>query len=76
LEEKVREVKEALWKADISKDELESKTKELSDELMKVGQKLYSQPGNNPNEATSNEQKSDDWVVDWEVETEGNTTRV
>jgi hypothetical protein len=41
---------------------------------MKVGQKLYSQPWSNP--TTSNEQKSDDWVVDGEVETDGNTTRV
>jgi hypothetical protein len=45
--------------------------------LMKVGQKLYSQPWNNPTEGNaSNEQKSDDWVVDGEVETDGNTTRV
>jgi hypothetical protein len=33
--------------------------------LMKVGQKLYSQPWSNPSEATWWEQKSDDWVVDW-----------
>jgi molecular chaperone DnaK len=44
LEEKVNVVKEVLGKTDASKEELESKTKELSDELMKVGQKLYSQP--------------------------------
>jgi hypothetical protein len=44
---------------------------------MKVGQKLYSQPWNSStDENTPNEQKSDDWVVDGEVETEGNTTRV
>jgi molecular chaperone DnaK len=44
LEEKINIVKEVLGKSDVSKEELESKTKELSEELMKVGQKLYSQP--------------------------------
>jgi hypothetical protein len=46
----------------------------LSDELMKVGQKLYQQPGSNPTwwEAP----KSNDGVVDGEVETDGGTTRV
>ena len=38
---------------------------------MQVGQKIYQQPG-----ATQTEQKSDDWVVDGEVEGESNTTRV
>jgi molecular chaperone DnaK len=45
VEEKVSKVKEVLAKSDASKDELESTSKELSDEMMKVGQKLYSQPG-------------------------------
>jgi len=70
VEEKVSKVKEVLAKSDASKDELESTSKELSDEMMKVGQKLYSQPG------TQETPKNDDWVVDWEVETDGNTTRV
>jgi hypothetical protein len=42
----------------------------LSDEMMKVWQKLYSQGG------AQEAPKNDDWVVDWEVETDGNTTRV
>lgn len=69
IEEKVSKVKEVLAKTDASKDELESTSKELSDEMMKVGQKLYSQPW------AQEAPKNDDWVVDWEVETD-NTTRV
>jgi hypothetical protein len=41
--------------------------------LMQVGQKLYQQPWSAPTEEAP---KSDDWVVDAEVETDGNTTRV
>jgi molecular chaperone DnaK len=48
LEEKIVKLKEILGNVNASKEELESKTKELSDELMKVGQKLYQQPGSNP----------------------------
>lgn len=70
IEEKISKTKEVLAKTDASKEELEASTKELSDEMMKVWQKLYSQPG--AQEAS----KNDDWVVDWEVETDGNTTRV
>jgi hypothetical protein len=40
---------------------------------MKVGQKLYQQPGSTPNGEAP---KNDGGVVDWEVEQEGNTTRV
>jgi len=69
VEEKVSKVKEVLSKTDASKDELESTSKELSDEMMKVGQKLYAQPG------AQEAPKNDDWAVDWEVETD-NTTRV
>jgi hypothetical protein len=42
--------------------------------LMKVWQKLYQQPWANPTWWET--PKSDDWVVDWEVETDWNTTRV
>jgi molecular chaperone DnaK len=77
LESKISAVKEVLSKSDIWKEELEAKSKELNDELMKVWQKLYSQPwSSSADENTSNGQKSDDWVVDGEVETDGNTTRV
>lgn len=70
IEEKISKTKEVLAKTDASKEELEASTKELSDEMMKVWQKLYSQPG------AQEAPKNDDWVVDWEVETDGNTTRV
>jgi hypothetical protein len=45
---------------------------------MKIGQKVYSQPGADSwaNSSWNTEQKSDDWVVDWDVETDSNTTRV
>lgn len=76
VEEKIEKVKEILAKTDATKEELETPTKELTDELMKVGQKLYSQPGANPESSNESTTKSDDWVVDWEVETDGNTTRV
>lgn len=71
LEEKISKVKEVLAKADATKEDFENPTKELNDELMKVWQKIY-QAGAN----TWSEAKNDDWVVDWEVETDGNTTRV
>jgi molecular chaperone DnaK len=61
LEEKISSVKEVLGKTDASKDELEAKSKELSDELMKVGQKLYQQPGSTPNGEAP---KNDGGVVD------------
>ncbi|MDD3793467.1 MAG: molecular chaperone DnaK [Candidatus Gracilibacteria bacterium] len=73
IEEKISKTKEVLAKNDASKEELEASTKELSDEMMKVGQKLYAQPGANNAEAGT---KADDGVVDGEVETDGNTTRV
>jgi hypothetical protein len=70
-------LKEVLGNTNASKEELESKTKELSDELMKVWQKLYQQPGaEQANAWTTSGSKPDDGVVDGEVETDGNTTRV
>ncbi|NVP17853.1 molecular chaperone DnaK [Candidatus Gracilibacteria bacterium] len=77
IEEKISKTKEVLAKTDASKEELEASTKELSDEMMKVGQKLYSQTGaNNTDGSGGASAKSDDGVVDGEVETDGNTTRV
>ncbi|MDD2907763.1 MAG: molecular chaperone DnaK [Candidatus Gracilibacteria bacterium] len=73
LEEKISKVKEVLAKSDASKEELETVSKTLSDELMKVGQKLYAQPG--AEQSPTGEAKSDDGVVDGEVEGD-NTTRV
>ncbi|MDD2871825.1 MAG: Hsp70 family protein, partial [Candidatus Gracilibacteria bacterium] len=74
VEEKIAKVKEALAKTEATKEDLESPTKELNDTMMSVGQKVYSQPG--AEQAQSSETKSDDGVVDGDVETDGNTTRV
>lgn len=74
VEEKIAKVKEALAKTEATKEDLESPTKELNDTMMSVWQKVYSQPGTE--QAQGSETKSDDWVVDWDVETDGNTTRV
>lgn len=76
IEEKMEKVKKVLENTDASKEELENTTKELTDELMKVGQKLYSQ-GWNENNAWTQQNQSDDWVQDAEVENDwDNTTRV
>lgn len=81
IEEKISKVKEVLEKTDASKEELETPTKELTDELMKVWQKLYSQPWseaqNNTWEDNSDNKSDDDWVQDADVENDwDNTTRV
>lgn len=81
IEEKISKVKEVLEKAESTKEELEAPTKELTDELMKVGQKLYSQPwseSQDNNWEENNENKNDDdWVQDADVENDGdNKTRV
>ncbi len=76
IEEKIEKVKKVLENTDASKEELENTTKELTDELMKVGQKLYSQGWNEANTWTEQKQ-NDDWVQDAEVENDwDNTTRV
>ena len=77
VEDKITPVKDVLAKTDATKEDFEAPTKELSDTLMSVGQKLYSQPG--AEQAPKEEAKADDWVVDAEVENDddnGNTTRV
>ncbi len=83
VEDKISPVKEILGKTDASKEDFEAPTKELSEILMKVGQKLYSQPGAESQPAEwAEEAKADDWVQDAEVETDDkdewkdNTTRV
>ncbi len=82
IEEKIAEVKKVLENTNATKEEIESATKPLSDEMMKVGQKLYSQPGAQEQAKWWEETKKDeDWVVDAEVETDDkndkwNTTRV
>ena len=71
LEEKIWKVKEILWNPNASWTDFEAPTKELNDEMMKVWQKIYQAGWDTSSNQTEN--KSDDWVVDWEVE---NTTRV
>ena len=79
VEEKIKTLKDILAKTDATKEDFETPTKELSDTLMQVGQKVYSQAwAQDPKE----EAKKDDWVQDAEVETDDknewkdNTTRV
>ena len=86
VEDKIAKVKEIIAKADASKEDFEAPTKELSDLIMQVGQKVYSQPGaeggcSTENCGTDDAKKDDDWVQDAEVETDDkddkwNTTRV
>lgn len=71
LEEKIWKVKEILWNPNASWTDFEAPTRELNDEMMKVWQKIYQAGWDTSSNQTEN--KSDDWVVDWEVE---NTTRV
>lgn len=80
VEDAVSKVKEALGKADATKEDLEAPTKELNDTMMKVGQKIH-QAGWNPagDQAQAESKTDDDWVQDAEVETDDddkNTTRV
>ncbi len=73
-EAKIKDLKDFLSSASASKEDLEGKTKELTDLMMKIGQAIYSQAWAQTQEAP----KADDWVVDWDVETDDgkNTTRV
>lgn len=70
--EKIATLKEVLAKADASKEELEEKTKDLSELMMKIGQAIYAQAD------ASKETPPADGVVDGDVETDDgkNTTRV
>ncbi len=45
VEEKVKKVKEVAGKEDVSKDEIESATKDLSDTLSQIGQAMYGNQG-------------------------------
>lgn len=81
VEDSIIKVKDALWKTDTTKEEFESVTKSLNDIMMEVGQKLHQQPWaeNQAWDEWKEEKKDDDWVVDWDVETNSddkNTTRV
>lgn len=78
VEDKISPLKEVLGKTEATKEDFETPTKELSDTLMQVGQKLYSQPwAEGQAQAWAEQAKTDDWVQDAEVETdEDSTTRV
>jgi molecular chaperone DnaK len=76
-EDKIGDLKEVLAKTDITKEELESKTKPLNDVMMKIWQAIYSQPWAewaNAQDAwwtwweTEEKKEWDDEVVDAEVE--------
>lgn len=71
-ENKIKDLKDVLSNTSASKEDLEGKTKELNDIMMKIGQAIYSQAW------AQEAPKADDWVVDWDVETDDgkNTTRV
>ncbi len=73
-ENKIKALKDELSNSSATKESLESKTKELTDLMMKIGQAIYSQGW----AQTGNTETPNDWVVDGDVETDDgkNTTRV
>ena len=58
VEEKINAVKEVLKKEDSKKEDYENATKELSDELSKIGQAMYQSP--DKSEAPKEEDKKED----------------
>ena len=83
VENYVFKLKEDLGKTDVTKEKLEEETKKLNDIMIKVGQKIYSQPWSHASWWAQKETwwKEDDPIVDAEVEEETkndgkNTTRV
>jgi molecular chaperone DnaK len=78
VEEKVKKVKEVAAKEDSSKEDIESATKELSDELSKVGEAMYKDQGGQgapqgrqSGQEASSEEKSEDKKEDKEKVEEG-----
>jgi len=59
VEEKIKKVKEVTAKEDSSKEDIEAATKELSEELSKVGEAMYKDKGAKPEEAASTENSSE-----------------
>ncbi len=82
IEEQIKKVKEVLSNTNATKEDFEWVTKPLNDTMMKVGQSLYQDNSSCQSwNCSSEEQKSEDGVVDGEVETNDkdeptNTTRV
>lgn len=73
-ESKIKSLKDELANTSANKESLESKTKELSELMMKIGQAIYSQGW----AASGSAEAPSDGVVDGDVETDDgkNTTRV
>ncbi|MFZ5933108.1 MAG: molecular chaperone DnaK [Patescibacteria group bacterium] len=71
VEEKIKAVKDTLAKEDASKEDLETKTKELSDTLSEVGQAMYGQKpqGEKPEDKKEEqkEEKKEEKVEEGEV---------
>jgi len=75
IEDKLQELKDIIAKPDVSIEDLEAKTKELSDEVQKIGQELYKAvEENKPEDEKKNKDKEDkkDDVVEAEVVEEEN----
>ncbi len=78
-EAKIADLKKILENTNASKDEIDTATKALNDVMMKIGQAIYSQPGQTPptDPCDSGKCMADDWVVEGEVEGENwGATRV
>lgn len=54
VEEKIKKVKEISAKEDSSKENIETATKDLSDELSKVGEAMYKDQGAKPDDGSAN----------------------
>lgn len=68
IEDKVADVKAILSQSNATKEEFETPTKALQDTMMQVGQKIYQAGGTEGQAQPETENKSDDGVVDGEVE--------
>jgi len=63
VEEKVKKVKEVTAKEGATKEDIEAATKDLSDELSKIGEAMYKdkgQPAGQPGAEAASEEKSED----------------
>ncbi len=65
---KLQSLKDELSNSSSTKDSISAKNKELNDIIMRVWQSMYSNQNNQPNQDSSSENKTDDWVVDGDVE--------
>lgn len=77
-QDKIKSLKDELAKSDPSKDDLESKTKDLSDTMMKIGQAIYANAGASSDSGGSDASNPwDDDIEDADIEADNkDTTRV